>query len=307
MSLTKYNKKRNFESTSEPEGKTKSSEDELIFVVQRHKATRLHYDFRLELEGALKSWSVVKALANIAGDFIIDGEIVVLNDEGKPSFQFLQHYSENQFRPIQFQIFDILKFGDEDLTTLPLLERKEKLQSIIPKDDILKYSEHVLKDGKGFFEVAKEADLEGIMAKKANSKYFPGKRTADWLKIKNHKSIEAIIVGYTEPSGSRKFFGALVLADKKGKKLNYIGHTGTGFTDQMLKEIYQLMQPLRTEKSPFDEKIKMKGKVYWIKPKLLCEIKFTEFTKEGILRHPAFLRLRDDKSASQINSEKSKS
>lgn len=246
---------------------------------------------------------VVKALAGIAGDFILDGEIVVLNEDGKPSFQFLQHYSENQSRPIQFQIFDILKYGDEDLTGLPLLERKEKLKLIIPEDDILKYSEHVMKDGKDFFDVAKEADLEGIMGKKADSAYYPGKRTSDWLKIKNHKSIEAIIVGYTDPAGSRKFFGSLVLADKKGKKLNYIGHTGTGFTDKMLKEIYQMMQPLRVEKSPFDEKIKMKGKVYWLKPKLLCEIKFTEFTKEGILRHPAFLRLRDDKSASQINAE----
>lgn len=246
---------------------------------------------------------VVQAISNIPGNCVIDGEIVVLNEEGKPSFQLLQHYSENQFRPIQFQVFDLLEYNGENLKGLPLIERKKRLKEIIPENDVIRYCEHLEGNGIGFFQAAKESDLEGIIAKKADSKYFPGKRISDWLKIKNHKSIEAIIAGYTEPSGSRKFFGALILAEKKNGRLVYIGHTGTGFNDKMLKDLYKMMQPLRIEKSPFDQKINTRRKVYWVEPRLVCEIKFTEFTKEGIVRHPVFLRLRDDKNVAEINFE----
>lgn len=244
---------------------------------------------------------IVQAISNIPADCIIDGEIVVLNDEGKPSFQFLQHYSENQFRPIQYQVFDLLEYDGENLMELPLVERKKRLKQVIPENDVLRYCDHLQENGIAFFKASADAGLEGIVAKKADSKYVQGKRSGDWLKIKNHQSTEAIIAGYTEPSGSRKFFGALILAEKKNGKLVYMGHTGTGFSDKMLKELFNILQPLRTSQSPFDKKIKTHGRVYWVKPQLVCEIKFTEFTKEGILRHPVFLRLRDDKNVSEIN------
>lgn len=245
---------------------------------------------------------VVSQLKNVKADAIMDGEIVVLNDDGKPDFQFLQHYSENQDRPIQYYVFDLLRLNGKDTTSLPLIDRKELLKQIIPPDDpVIKYSDHILENGNSFFQVSKERDLEGIMAKKIDSKYYPGKRTTDWLKIKNHKTAEVIIAGYTEPAGSRKYFGSLILAAKEGNKFIYMGNAGTGFNQQSLKELYDLFQPLVQKKSPFEEKIKNSGKVTWMKPELICEVKFSEVTADGKLRHPVFLRLRNDKTINEIN------
>ena len=243
---------------------------------------------------------VVNELKKIRADAVIDGEIVVLNDEGHPEFQLLQHYEENRHRPIQFYAFDVLSLNGHDTTQLPLIERKELLQGIIPKNEVIKYSDHILVKGIAFFNVSKEKNLEGIIAKKADSLYYTGKRTNEWLKIKNHRTQEAIICGYTDPGGARKYFGALVLGIKDGDKLKYIGHTGSGFTQKSLKEMWDLLQPLKQSKSPFDEKIKTNMPVTWVKPKLVCEMKFTEVTRDGILRHPIFLHLREDKPVKEV-------
>jgi bifunctional non-homologous end joining protein LigD len=245
--------------------------------------------------------AVVEALKKIPADTVLDGEIVVLDDEGKPDFQFLQHYSENQQRPIQYCVFDLLKLKGKDVTSLPLIERKKLLQSIVPDSDIIRYSDHILEKGIDFFQVSKERNLEGIMAKKINSQYFPGARSADWLKIKHFKTEEAIIAGFTAPAGSRKYFGALILASKSGDHYIYTGHTGTGFNEKTLKEVYNLLQPLIQQTSPFREKIKTNMPVTWVKPSLICEIKYSEVTADGMFRHPVFLRLRDDKSLNEIN------
>ncbi|MEP6951423.1 MAG: DNA ligase D [Ginsengibacter sp.] len=244
---------------------------------------------------------VADQLKNIKQDAIIDGEIVVLNDEGQPDFQLLQHYREYKDRPIQYYIFDLLKLNGHDTTGLSLLERKELLQKIIPKNEVIKYSDHILEYGKSFFNVSKEKKLEGIIAKKIKSQYYPGKRTSEWLKIKHHKTQEAIIAGYTQPAGGRKFFGALILAVKNGKELKYIGHTGTGFNDTTLKEMYKTLQPLIQEKSPFNEKVKTNMPVTWVKPQLICEVKYSEITADGKLRHPVYLHLREDKNINEIN------
>ncbi|HEY5465330.1 MAG TPA: DNA ligase D [Hanamia sp.] len=250
---------------------------------------------------------VADQLKNINADAVLDGEIVVLDEKGKPDFQLLQHYSENKDRPIQYYVFDLLELNGHDTTKLKLIERKELLKKIIPKNEVIKYSDHILGKGKSFFAVSKEKDLEGVMAKKADSKYYPGKRSSEWLKIKNHKTSEAIIAGYTEPTGARKYFGALVLASKKGAKFIYIGHTGTGFNHQSLKEMYELMQPLVQKNSPFVEKIKTNSPVTWVKPELICEIKYSEVTTDGKFRHPVFLHLRNDKNINEINMKNMKS
>ena len=138
------------------------------------------------------------------------------------------------------------------------------------------------------------------MAKKADSHYYPGKRTNEWLKVKNHKSADVIIAGYTKPTGARKYFGSLVLAIKKGKFLKHVGHAGTGFDDEKLEELYKLFQPLKRSVSPFKTKIETNEKVTWVDPILVCEVKFTEWTKDEKLRHPVFLRLREDKSSKEI-------
>ncbi|MEJ7674556.1 MAG: hypothetical protein WKF59_18130 [Chitinophagaceae bacterium] len=157
-----------------------------------------------------------------------------------------------------------------------------------------------MEKGTAFFNVSTEKNLEGIMAKKADSQYYMGRRTNEWLKIKNNKTQEAIIAGYTAPGGSRKYFGALVLGIKEGSGLKYIGHTGSGFNQQSLKEMWDLLQPLKQDTSPFQEKVKTNMPVTWVKPKLVCEIKFTEVTREGMLRHPIFLHLREDKLIKEV-------
>ena len=243
---------------------------------------------------------IVQELKKIKDNVVLDGEIVVLNDEGHPDFQLLQHYESNTHRPINYCVFDILSVNGYNTCELPLIKRKELLKDVIKKNEVIKYSDHIQEKGIAFFNASTHNNLEGIMAKKADSQYYIGKRTNEWLKIKNHKTQEAIITGYTDPGGSRKYFGALVLGIKDGDKLKYIGHTGSGFNQQSLKEMWDLLQPLKQTKSPFDEKVKTNMPVTWVKPKLVCEIKFTEVTRDGMLRHPIFLHLRNDKPVKEV-------
>jgi bifunctional non-homologous end joining protein LigD len=243
-----------------------------------------------EVTDALKEWKI---------NAVIDGEIVAMNDEGVASFQQLQNFATHgEETHLEYYVFDILWLDGKDLTTLTLLERKAILEDIIPQDnDVIKYSDHVEEKGKEFFELAIEHGLEGIMAKKADSSYTKNFRTKLWLKIKNNKRLEAIICGFTEGRKSRKHFGALVLGKYVGDKLIYIGHTGTGFNEKSLKKVEKKLAPLVTDKIPFDKKPKTNMPVTWVKPKLVCEIKFSEQTDEGILRHPVFMGLREDKEA----------
>ena len=247
---------------------------------------------------------VYNELKKLKQNLVVDGEIVIINEQGKSDFQKLQHYEDNTHYPICYYIFDLLALNGEDTTSVPLLDRKKLLKKVIPNNAILKYSEHVLTGGIDFFNAAKENDLEGIMAKKINSEYSPGVRTGEWLKIKHHKSEEVIIVGFTEPAGARNYIGALVLAVKSENGLKYAGHTGSGFTDKMLKEVYGKLKPLIIENSPFKEKVKTNMPVTWVKPKYVCEIKFTEWTDEGKMRHPIFLRMREDKTINDVTMAK---
>jgi bifunctional non-homologous end joining protein LigD len=246
---------------------------------------------------------VFNELKSIKHKAVLDGEIVILNEDGFPDFQKLQHYDDNQNFPICYFIFDLLEMDGEKLYHLPLTDRKELLKKLIPENDVLRFSDHVMEKGVAFFEASVQKNLEGIMAKKADGEYYPGKRTNEWLKIKNHKTADVIICGYTAPTGSRQYFGSLVLGIMKDKKLVHAGHAGSGYDDKKLKEIYELLQPLVQENSPFAEKVPVNNAVTWVKPKLICEVKFTEWTADEKLRHPVFLRIRNDKSINQITME----
>ena len=243
---------------------------------------------------------IMEALKKLQLQATLDGEIVVMNEEGKPDFQKLQHYAENANFPLVYYVFDLLQINKKDLYNVPLVERKKQLEELIGENDFVKFSDHVLGQGESFFEAAKQKDLEGIMAKKMDSLYYPGKRTNEWLKIKHHKSDEAIIAGFTAPRGGRKYFGALVLGIKKDGKLLYAGHTGSGFNENSLKELYEKLLPIVQTESPFDERVKTNMPVTWVNPQYVCELKFTEWTSDGKMRHPIFLRLREDKKPGDV-------
>jgi bifunctional non-homologous end joining protein LigD len=196
--------------------------------------------------------------------------------------------------------------GGKDIRQKPLLERKEILKGILPRDPLLRYSEHVAEFGKREFAKALRAHEEGVIAKRAAGLYCSGKRTREWLKFKAVHEQEVVIVGYTEPRRSRKFFGSVVLAvrDKANKRWVYAGHVGTGLDQVALKSIYGTMQPLRTNKKPFDQNVKHEKATTWLIPKLVGEVKFTEWTSESEMRHPAFLGLRTDKKALDVVRER---
>ena len=244
---------------------------------------------------------VAAELKKIKKDCVIDGEVVVLDENGRPSFQKLQQFGMNRDFPIHYYIFDCLSYAGEDITDRPLVDRKKILEKLIPKSNILKYSEHIVADGIKFYNESKKLDLEGIMAKRADSQYEVGRRTTNWLKVKNHNTQEAIIAGYTAPRASRKYFGSLVLGIYDKGKLKYIGHTGTGYTEKILKEVYERLQPYVTDSSPFETKVPLNSAVTWVKPVLVCNVRYSELTHDGILRHPVFMGLRIDKKAKEVD------
>lgn len=245
---------------------------------------------------------IVDALKKLKSSLVLDGEIVVFNEHGKPDFQKLQQFGEFKKGSLVYYVFDCLSVNGKSITNLPLLERKKILKKLIAdKDAVVRYADHITEHGKELLQHAKSLDLEGIIAKRAESIYQTGKRSADWLKIKNHNVQEAIIAGYTEPRGSRANFGALILAIMEHGKLRYIGHTGTGFSNRTLNDLYEKLKPLQRPTSPFMSKVPVQKGVTWVEPKLVCNIKFSEITQGGILRHPVFMGLRIDKKATDAD------
>jgi len=247
---------------------------------------------------------VATALKKFKTRMILDGEIVLLNEKNKPDFQKLQNYKDNKHLPLIYYVFDLLYLQNKSLMKEPLSQRKRLLKKLIRKSTgVIRYCDHIEEFGIDLFRMIREDDLEGIIAKKKDSRYTPGVRTRDWLKIKYHKTQEAIIVGYTAPKGSRQHFGSLLLAQYTDGKLKYIGHAGTGFTEKLLKELREKMHPLITHRSPFKEVIRTNAPVTWIKPALVCEVAYSEITRDGILRHPVYKGLRTDKKSKMVKME----
>ncbi|HEY1112224.1 MAG TPA: DNA ligase D [Chitinophagaceae bacterium] len=251
---------------------------------------------------------VAEALSRLNVSAVFDGEIVAVDEHGLANFQLLQNWMNTPEAHLQFFIFDVLWLDGYDVTALPLTERKALLQKILPPDhEILKYSDHVAGKGGEFFRAALDQGLEGIMAKRGDSPYQVGTRTADWLKIKVAQRQEVIIAGFTEPRNTRQFFGALLLgAYNEEGELVYVGHTGSGFNRKSLEAIWNKLKPLEVEQCPFKKCPKSNMPATWVKPKLVCEIKFTEWTKDWIARHPIFMGLRTDKKARDVRIEKTK-
>jgi bifunctional non-homologous end joining protein LigD len=246
---------------------------------------------------------IAKALEKVRHDCAIDGELVAIDAHGISHFQLLQN-ALRATTNLQYCVFDLMALDGKDLRGLPLVDRKKRLQAVLPKDPLLIYSEHWPEHGKKLFKEASSRGLEGIMAKRAASKYFSGTRSKDWLKIKTGKRQEVVIAGFTAPSRSRPHFGTLVLALRDGKAWRYIGHVGTGFSHAVLEELHGKLTKLRTSASPFAGRVKDEAVTTWVKPRLVAEVKFTEWTSAGEMRHPVFLGLREDKRAEDVVLEK---
>ncbi|HEY6159945.1 MAG TPA: non-homologous end-joining DNA ligase, partial [Bacteroidia bacterium] len=246
---------------------------------------------------------VVQELQRLKLDAILDGEIVVLDENGKPDFQLLQNYPGDTQHPIRYYAFDILFYKGENVCSRPLLGRKELLKKVLKENEVVRYADHIEERGTAFFRETEKMGMEGIIAKKADSEYLPGIRTSEWLKIKHHRTIEAVIAGFTEPAGSRKYFGALVLGMWKGNEFVYVGHTGSGFNDETLKETIRVLEPLIVDRSPFKEKVRTNTPVTWVRPERVCELKYSEITRDGKMRHPIFLRMRTDKIPGEVAME----
>ena len=246
---------------------------------------------------------VSNALRRIKQKMVLDGELVAINADDRPDFQLLQHASSDPSTHVVYYVFDLLELDGEDLTRLTLVERKEKLRAVVRDSTHVRYCDHVMERGTDFFAAAVQQDLEGIIGKRAESTYQPGVRGRNWVKIKNHQTQEVVIGGYTAPRNSRKHFGALLLGVYEKGKLVYTGHTGTGFDDRTLDELMAAMRPLVIGSSSFSGKVDANQPPVWVKPVLVCNVKFTEWTRDGHMRHPVFIGLRTDKPATDVKKE----
>jgi len=238
--------------------------------------------------------------------------VVALDEAGRPSFQRLQarmhltspHDIERARTPtpVTGVFFDCLAVEGRDLRGLPLLERKEVLRLFLPARGVVRYGDHVLEHGEAFFEAASAERLEGIVAKKVASRYTGG-RTREWLKVKCERRQEFVIGGYTDPRGSRGWFGALHLGLYQGERLVYVSKVGTGFDEATLKALWAKLEPLRRPTSPFAAGTPVGRGHHWVEPRLVSEVRFTEWTRDGGIRHPAFLGLREDKRPEECRRE----
>ncbi|HVU98174.1 MAG TPA: DNA ligase D [Puia sp.] len=251
---------------------------------------------------ALKQWSV---------SAVLDGELVVLNEKGQSNFNALQNWRSEADGELIYYVFDLLWLEGKDLTGLPLAQRRKLLEGIVPADGLVRYSQSFAASGTEFYAAAQKMGLEGIMAKKTESHYTPGIRTREWLKIKTSMRQEVVIGGYTRNEGTSKLFSSLLVGVYEKRKLVYTGKIGTGFTEKMQKEMMKQFKPLEQKQSPFTTVPDVNkpsrfrpdppdAKATWLKPKLVCELAFREMTEDGVMRHPSFEGMREDKPAKDV-------
>ncbi len=257
---------------------------------------------------------VVLALRAFPFDrFVLDGEVVVLDDESKPSFQRLQKRTQLVRKadieraaityPATLYVFDLLAFEGFDLRGLPLTDRKEALRKVILAQGILRYSDHIETRGEDFYQQVAKMGLEGIVAKRADSKYLSG-RSPDWLKMRVERSDDFVVVGFTEPKrDTRTGFSGLLLGQYVGHELVYRGSVGSGFTEQLLIDIRAELDELICDAPRFIGDPIPSDRNRWVEPKIVCEVRFLAWTEERVLRHPVFVRVRDDKTVAEMRDD----
>ncbi len=247
---------------------------------------------------------------------ILDGEIVVF-EKGMPNFYKLaeREHCDDETRieilasimPATFIVFDVIYVDGANITSFPLMERKEKLKEVLTEGKHVTICDFIEREGKAFFEACAKKGLEGVMAKEKQSPYLIGKRSDYWLKLKATKTIDCVICGYTKGEGKRApYFGALLLGVYENEKLRYVGRVGTGFDEALLKTLTEQLKRIEIENNPFhcfEERPEIIEKCKFVKPILVCEVEYLELTKDKKLRAPSFKRLRFDKPASECKLE----
>ncbi|WP_153796522.1 non-homologous end-joining DNA ligase [Foetidibacter luteolus] len=262
-----------------------------------------------------KFYPIHEALQNWGVNAVVDGEIAVLNNAGITNFGSLQNWRSQADGELLYYVFDLLWLDGYSLMKLPLNKRRELLQQLLPLQGPIRMSENFETNATDFLKAAGKMGLEGIIAKRADSLYTPGIRSNDWLKIKTHKRHEVVIGGYTQNAGSSKAFSSLLVGVFKRKKLVYTGKIGTGFSDKQQKEMLARFKPLIVSKPPFAEEPDInkpsrfrpnppQASVTWLKPQLICEVSYAEITADGVMRHPSFEGMREDKKPSEVKEEK---
>jgi bifunctional non-homologous end joining protein LigD len=240
-------------------------------------------------------------------DCVLDGEVCALDETGRSSFSAMQQGKAGT--PIVYYVFDVLEIEGEPVIDLPFVERRKRLEALLDRRNKTVRLSEVFDDGQALLEAAKQQRLEGIMAKRLDSRYLPGKRTRDWLKVKTHSEQEFVVAGYTKGTGRRaSSFGALVLGYYVGDELVYAGNVGTGFNSREIDKLLDRLRPLRRDTPPFREVPKMpkvrKSDVIWVEPELVAEVVFAEWTHDGRLRAPSYQGIREDKPAKEVRREK---
>ncbi|MBO9203327.1 MULTISPECIES: DNA ligase D [Niastella] len=264
-----------------------------------------------------KFYPITAALEKLNLNAVLDGEIIISNKEGISSFGDLQNWRSEADGELLYYVFDLLWLDGYLLMDLPLVQRREILKKMLPKHPTVQLSQTFNAPGTTFYDIAKEMNLEGIIAKRADSIYVPGVRSKDWLKIKIAKRQEVVIGGFTRNAGSTKLFSSLLVGVFENGALHYTGKIGTGFTDKDQRAMMEKFKPLMRKNCPFEREPDYnkpsrfrpnppKATATWLKPALVCEVAFAEITSDGVMRHPSFEGMRIDKKATDVKAEKAK-
>jgi bifunctional non-homologous end joining protein LigD len=264
-----------------------------------------------------KFYPIYDAMKALGLQAVLDGEIVVLKKSGFSSFGALQNWRSEADGDLVYYVFDLLWLNGHDLMELPLSRRRELLRQILPREGPIRESQPFETSATDFLEAAAKMGLEGIIAKKTDSPYHPGDRSRDWLKIKVNKRHEVVIGGFTHNNNSPKAFSSLLVGVFERGKLLYTGKIGTGFSDKLQKEMMARFKPLIINQSPFTTLPDVNkpsrfrpgpphASAIWLKPQLVCEVSYAEITQDGLMRHPSFEGMREDKAAKDVHAEKAR-
>lgn len=275
-------------------------------IASKHGAEIELYS-RNQTDFSSKYSPVVEALSELSHDAVIDGEIVAVDDDGVAHFEWLQNWHRHQKGHLRYQAFDLISYNHRDIRAMPLRQRRALLKKMLPPDhSVLRFSEALEKRGKALFKEMQRRGLEGMIAKRADSVYQENVRGMNWLKIKTQLRQEVIIGGFTDPRGSRRYLGALLVGVYQDGEFVYVGHSGGGIPDDQRKELYDRLQKLERQSSPFITTPKPNAPVHWVSPKIVCEMSFSEWTSDGLMRQPKFEGVRSDKAPTAIHREKIK-